>query len=62
MLGFRSDTDIVLCFGFPYTSGYVMQEHQLYSFAVSALCEDRIFWREDGVPIIRKSWDKAEYV
>lgn len=41
---------------------HVLQEHILYSFAVSALCEDRIFWREDGVPIIRKSWDEAEYL
>ncbi|CAL9181851.1 unnamed protein product [Musa hybrid cultivar] len=28
------------------------QEHQLYVEVVSALCEDRIVWREDGVPLI----------
>lgn len=38
------------------------QEHVLYTEAVAALCEDRIFWREDGVPLIRKSWDEAEYL
>ncbi|KAH9555592.1 hypothetical protein CY35_08G122900 [Sphagnum magellanicum] len=38
------------------------QEHILYTEAVAALCEDRIFWREDGVPLIRKSWDEAEYL
>jgi phosphoribosylglycinamide formyltransferase len=43
-------------------SRVLKEEHKLYSFAVSALCEDRIFWREDGVPIIRKSWDEAEYL
>ncbi|KAL3675706.1 hypothetical protein R1sor_025654 [Riccia sorocarpa] len=38
------------------------EEHVLYPEVVAALCEDRIFWREDGVPIIRKSWDgPAEY-
>ncbi|KAL2611667.1 hypothetical protein R1flu_023359 [Riccia fluitans] len=38
------------------------EEHVLYCEAVAALCEDRIFWREDGVPIIRRSWDgPAEY-
>ncbi|WOL17930.1 phosphoribosylglycinamide formyltransferase, chloroplastic [Canna indica] len=29
------------------------QEHELYVEVVSALCEDRIIWREDGVPLIR---------
>jgi phosphoribosylglycinamide formyltransferase len=38
------------------------QEHKMYTEAVSALCEDRIFWREDGVPLIRKSWNEAEYL
>ncbi|KAJ7569113.1 hypothetical protein O6H91_01G061100 [Diphasiastrum complanatum] len=37
------------------------EEHGLYVEAAAALCEDRIFWREDGVPLIRKSWDEAEY-
>ncbi|KAI4298767.1 hypothetical protein L6164_032285 [Bauhinia variegata] len=29
------------------------EEHQLYVEVVEALCEDRIIWREDGVPLIR---------
>ncbi|XP_042377747.1 phosphoribosylglycinamide formyltransferase, chloroplastic-like [Zingiber officinale] len=29
------------------------QEHKLYVEVVSALCDDRIVWREDGVPLIR---------
>ncbi|CAM6093065.1 unnamed protein product [Calypogeia fissa] len=36
-------------------------EQLLYSEVVAALCEDRIFWRDDGVPLIRKSWVEAEY-
>lgn len=30
------------------------QEHELYPEAVAALCDDRVTWREDGVPIIWK--------
>ncbi|RZS02297.1 hypothetical protein BHM03_00032324 [Ensete ventricosum] len=29
------------------------QEHQVYVEVVTALCEDRIVWRDDGVPLIR---------
>ncbi|XP_073026537.1 LOW QUALITY PROTEIN: phosphoribosylglycinamide formyltransferase, chloroplastic-like [Primulina eburnea] len=29
------------------------EEHRLYVEVVSALCEDRIVWREDGVPLIK---------
>ncbi|KAJ1271044.1 hypothetical protein BS78_06G098900 [Paspalum vaginatum] len=29
------------------------EEHQVYVEAVAALCEDRIVWREDGVPLIK---------
>ncbi|VAH23315.1 unnamed protein product [Triticum turgidum subsp. durum] len=29
------------------------EEHHVYVEAVAALCEDRIVWREDGVPLIR---------
>lgn len=28
------------------------QEHQVYPFAVSALVDQRITWRADGIPII----------
>ncbi|THU56408.1 hypothetical protein C4D60_Mb11t16950 [Musa balbisiana] len=28
------------------------QEHQVYVEVVTALCEDRIVWRDDGVPLI----------
>ncbi|KAI5061930.1 hypothetical protein GOP47_0022469 [Adiantum capillus-veneris] len=37
------------------------EEHKLYPEVVAAICEDRVFWREDGVPLIRRSWDEAEY-
>lgn len=39
----------------------LQEEHVLYVEAAAALCEGRIHWREDGVPIIRKSWDIEEY-
>ncbi|KAL3520316.1 hypothetical protein ACH5RR_018465 [Cinchona calisaya] len=29
------------------------EEHKLYQEVVAALCEDRIIWREDGVPLIQ---------
>ncbi|CAJ1919901.1 unnamed protein product [Sphenostylis stenocarpa] len=29
------------------------EEHQLYVEVVEALCEDRVVWREDGVPLIQ---------
>lgn len=37
------------------------QEHQLYVEAVAALCEERIVWREDGVPLIRSEEDPNAY-
>ncbi|KAJ1689286.1 hypothetical protein LUZ63_013441 [Rhynchospora breviuscula] len=36
------------------------EEHQVYVEAVAALCEDRIVWREDGVPLIRSRTDPDE--
>ena len=30
----------------------LQQEHELYPKAVAALCDDRVGWREDGVPFI----------
>jgi hypothetical protein len=30
----------------------VLQEHNLYPRCVAALCDGRITWREDGVPIM----------
>eukprot|EP00899_Mesostigma_viride_P002538 jgi/Mesvir1/12285/Mv00491-RA.1 len=32
----------------------LQQEHQVYPHVVAALCEGRISWREDGVPVIHK--------
>ncbi|BBH00675.1 Formyl transferase [Prunus dulcis] len=29
------------------------EEHRIYVEVITALCEDRVIWREDGVPIIR---------
>ncbi|PKA48740.1 Phosphoribosylglycinamide formyltransferase, chloroplastic [Apostasia shenzhenica] len=37
------------------------QEHQVYVEVVSALCEERIVWREDGVPLIRSRENPNEY-
>lgn len=39
----------------------LQEEHILYVEAAAALCEGRVHWREDGVPIIQKSWDTEEY-
>lgn len=33
------------------------EEHSLYVEVVAALCEDRIVWRDDGVPLIRSKED-----
>ncbi|KAF5735671.1 phosphoribosylglycinamide formyltransferase chloroplastic [Tripterygium wilfordii] len=38
------------------------EEHKLYVEVVAALCEERIFWREDGVPLIRDKDDPNEYI
>lgn len=37
------------------------EEHQVYVEAVAALCEDRIVWREDGVPLIRSRTNPNAY-
>lgn len=37
------------------------QEHHVYVEAVAALCEDRIVWREDGVPLIRTHTNPDTY-
>ncbi|PRQ19106.1 putative phosphoribosylglycinamide formyltransferase [Rosa chinensis] len=37
------------------------EEHRLYVEVIAALCEERIFWREDGVPIIRSKENPNEY-
>lgn len=39
----------------------LQEEHIIYVEAAAALCDGRIHWREDKVPIIRKSWDIEEY-
>ncbi|XP_051177094.1 phosphoribosylglycinamide formyltransferase, chloroplastic isoform X1 [Lolium perenne] len=38
------------------------EEHQVYVEAVAALCDDRIVWREDGVPLIRSQANPNEYM
>ncbi|XP_015695720.1 phosphoribosylglycinamide formyltransferase, chloroplastic isoform X2 [Oryza brachyantha] len=35
--------------------------HEVYVEAVAALCEDRIVWREDGVPLMRSQTNTEEY-
>lgn len=37
------------------------EEHRLYVDVVAALCEDRIIWRDDGVPLIRSKEDPSQY-
>uniref|UniRef100_A0A0E0LBZ3 Phosphoribosylglycinamide formyltransferase, chloroplastic n=1 Tax=Oryza punctata TaxID=4537 RepID=A0A0E0LBZ3_ORYPU len=37
------------------------EEHQVYVDAVTALCDDRIVWREDGVPLIRSRTSPDKY-
>ncbi|XP_061372525.1 phosphoribosylglycinamide formyltransferase, chloroplastic [Gastrolobium bilobum] len=37
------------------------EEHQLYVEVVEALCEERIVWREDGVPLIRSKGNPNEF-
>ncbi|CAN6475677.1 unnamed protein product [Victoria cruziana] len=37
------------------------EEHQLYVEVATALCEERIFWREDGVPFIKKRGNENKY-
>ncbi|KAJ8526250.1 hypothetical protein K7X08_028727 [Anisodus acutangulus] len=37
------------------------EEHKLYVEVAAALCEERIVWREDGVPLIRSKEDPDHY-
>lgn len=37
------------------------QEHKLYVEVTAALCEDRIIWREDGVPLIQSKESPNEF-
>lgn len=37
------------------------EEHRLYVDVVTALCEERIVWRNDGVPLIRSKEDPNLY-
>lgn len=46
--------------GFSVTT-LIFQEHRLYVEVTSALCDERIVWREDGVPIIQSEENPNEY-
>ncbi|CAH8384374.1 unnamed protein product [Eruca vesicaria subsp. sativa] len=37
------------------------EEHKLYVEVVAAICEERIIWREDGVPLIQSKDNPDEY-
>lgn len=37
------------------------EEHKLYVEVVAAICEERIKWREDGVPLIQRKDNPDEY-
>ncbi|XP_058070796.1 phosphoribosylglycinamide formyltransferase, chloroplastic [Magnolia sinica] len=37
------------------------EEHQLYVQVTAALCEERVVWREDGVPLIRSKENPNDY-
>ncbi|OMO64765.1 hypothetical protein COLO4_31868 [Corchorus olitorius] len=42
-------------------SRVLVEEHKLYVEVTAALCEDRIVWREDGVPLIQSKENPEEY-
>ncbi|KAJ0081896.1 hypothetical protein Patl1_09818 [Pistacia atlantica] len=39
----------------------LQEEHRLYVEVVAALCEERVIWREDGVPIIQSKESPNDY-
>lgn len=39
----------------------LQEEHQVYVEVAAALCEERIIWREDGVPLIQSKEDPHKY-
>ncbi|XAR64771.1 Phosphoribosylglycinamide formyltransferase [Bertholletia excelsa] len=39
----------------------LQKEHQLYVEVAAALCEERIIWREDGVPLIRSKGNPNDF-
>ncbi|KAK1575703.1 hypothetical protein Q3G72_007700 [Acer saccharum] len=39
----------------------LLEEHRLYVDVVAALCEERVIFREDGVPLIRSKENPDEY-
>ncbi|KAJ4713168.1 phosphoribosylglycinamide formyltransferase, chloroplastic-like [Melia azedarach] len=39
----------------------LQEEHQLYVDVVAALCEERVVWRKDGVPLIQSKENPDEY-
>ncbi|KAG6412099.1 hypothetical protein SASPL_124766 [Salvia splendens] len=40
----------------------LVEEHKLYVEVCSALCDERIIWREDGVPLIQSKHDPTHYL
>ncbi|XP_059307158.1 phosphoribosylglycinamide formyltransferase, chloroplastic [Lycium ferocissimum] len=39
----------------------LQEEHKIYVKVAAALCEERIVWRQDGVPLIRSKEDPDHY-
>ncbi|KAL4628209.1 hypothetical protein ACB092_05G220200 [Castanea dentata] len=39
----------------------LQEEHRLYVEVTKAVCEERIIWREDGVPLIQNKENPSEY-
>ncbi|XP_023729397.1 phosphoribosylglycinamide formyltransferase, chloroplastic isoform X2 [Lactuca sativa] len=37
------------------------QEHKMYVEVAAAICEERVIWREDGVPIIKSKTNPQHY-
>lgn len=58
-LSFQSTIDFR--YSFCWFINPTLQEHQVYVEAVAALCEDRIVWRDDGVPLIRSQTNPNAY-
>ncbi|KAI3525315.1 hypothetical protein L1887_04012 [Cichorium endivia] len=42
-------------------SRVLRQEHKMYAEVAAAICEERVIWREDGVPIIRSKANPQHY-
>lgn len=40
---------------------FYCQEHKMYAEVAAAVCDERVVWREDGVPIIQSKANPNHY-